>query len=74
MRDDRSTPAEYVEVLRTGDAAALPVIVSLLEGSAIRHRVFDVASWVFGESGVWPRVMVDREQLDEARELLQEFL
>jgi hypothetical protein len=74
MSKDDDVLVEYVELLRTGDAAALAVIVSLLEGSPIRHQVLDTASTVFGEGGVWARVMIDGQQLDEARELLREFL
>ncbi|MEW6751378.1 MAG: DUF2007 domain-containing protein [Candidatus Latescibacterota bacterium] len=74
MSEGETAAVEFVEVLRLGNAADLAVVVSLLEGSTIRHQVLDAVSSVFGEGGVWPRVMVDRQQLDEARELLQQFL
>jgi hypothetical protein len=62
------------ELLRTNDAVLITAIEALLEGAQIEHMVADRnVSVMEGSIGIFPRrILVDEEQFDAARQLLQE--
>jgi hypothetical protein len=62
------------ELLRTNDAVLITAIEALLKGAQIEHMVVDRnVSVMEGSIGIFPRrILVDEEQFDAARQLLQE--
>jgi hypothetical protein len=62
------------ELLRTNDAVLITAIEALLKGAQIEHMVADRnVSVMEGSIGIFPRrILVDEEQFDAARQLLQE--
>jgi hypothetical protein len=62
------------ELLRTNDAVLITAIEALLKGAQIEHMVLDRNMSVMeGSIGIFPRrILVDEEQFDAARRLLEE--
>src|SRR5262245_44408662 len=62
------------ELVRTNDAVLITAIEALLNGARIKHLVVDRNMSVLeGSIGIFPRrILVDEEQFDAARKLLQE--
>ena len=62
------------ELVRTNDAVVLSAIEALLKGARIDHIVADQNMSVLeGSIGIFPRrILVDEEEFDAARQLLQE--
>jgi hypothetical protein len=62
------------ELVRTNDAVLITAIEALLNGAQIKHLVVDRNMSVLeGSIGIFPRrILVDREQFDAARRLLEE--
>ena len=62
------------ELVRTNDAVLITAIEALLEGARIKHLVVDRNMSVLeGSIGIFPRrILVDEEQFDAARRLLEE--
>src|SRR5262249_52109426 len=75
-RARRRTAAELNmrELVRTNDAVLITAIEALLEGARIKHLVVDRNMSVLeGSIGIFPRrILVDEEQFDAARRLLEE--
>ncbi len=62
------------ELVRTNDAVLITAIEALLKGAQIEHMVLDRNMSVMeGSIGIFPRrILVDEEQFDAARRLLEE--
>jgi len=62
------------ELVRTNDAVLITAIEALLNGARIKHLVVDRNMSVLeGSIGIFPRrILVDEEQFDAARRLLEE--
>jgi hypothetical protein len=62
------------ELVRTNDAVLITAIEALLNGAQIKHLVVDRNMSVLeGSIGIFPRrILVDGEQFDAARRLLEE--
>ena len=62
------------ELLRTNDAVLITAIEALLRSARIEHMVVDRNMSVMeGSIGIFPRrILVDEEQFDAARQLLQD--
>ena len=62
------------ELVRTNDAVLISAIEALLNGAGIDHMVVDQnISILEGSIGIFPRrVLVGDDQLDAARELLED--
>ena len=62
------------ELVRTNDAVLITAIEALLNGAQIKHLVVDRnLSVLEGSIGIFPRrILVDEEQFDAARRLLEE--
>jgi hypothetical protein len=62
------------ELVRTNDAVLITAIEALLNGARIKHMVVDRNMSVLeGSMGIFPRrILVDEEEFDAARQLLQE--
>jgi hypothetical protein len=62
------------ELVRTNDAVLITAIEALLNGARIKHMVVDRNMSVLeGSIGIFPRrILVDEEEFDAARQLLQE--
>ena len=62
------------ELVRTNDAVLITAIEALLNGAQIMHLVVDRNMSVLeGSIGIFPRrILVDEEQFDAARRLLEE--
>jgi hypothetical protein len=62
------------ELVRTNDAVLITAIEALLNGAQIKHLVVDRNMSVLeGSIGIFPRrILVDEEQFDAARRLLEE--
>jgi Putative prokaryotic signal transducing protein len=62
------------ELVRTNDAVLITAIEALLKGAQIEHMVVDRNMSVLeGSIGIFPRrILVDEQQLDAARQLLEE--
>jgi Putative prokaryotic signal transducing protein len=62
------------ELVRTNDAVLITAIEALLKSAQIEHMVVDRNMSVLeGSIGIFPRrILVDEEQFDAARRLLQE--
>ena len=62
------------ELVRTNDAVLVTAIEALLNGAQIKHLVVDRNMSVLeGSIGIFPRrILVDEEQFDAARRLLEE--
>jgi Putative prokaryotic signal transducing protein len=62
------------ELVRTNDAVLISAIEALLNGARIEHMVVDQNMSVMeGSIGIFPRrILVGDDQIDGARQLLQE--
>jgi len=62
------------ELVRTNDAVLITAIEALLNGAQIKYLVVDRNMSVLeGSIGIFPRrILVDEEQFDAARRLLEE--
>ena len=62
------------ELVRTNDAVLITAIEALLNGADIGHMVVDQNMSVLeGSIGIFPRrILVDEDQVDTARRLLEE--
>jgi len=62
------------ELVRTNDAVLISAIEALLKGAGIDHLVADQNMSVMeGSIGIFPRrILVDDDQIDAARRLLEE--
>jgi hypothetical protein len=62
------------ELVRTNDAVLITAIEALLKSAQIEHMVVDRNMSVLeGSIGIFPRrILVDEQQLDAARQLLEE--
>jgi len=62
------------ELVRTNDAVLITAIEALLNGADIKHFVVDRnISVLEGSIGIFPRrILVDEEEFEAARKLLQE--
>jgi hypothetical protein len=62
------------ELVRTNDAVLITAIEALLKSAQIEHMVVDRnMSMLEGSIGIFPRrILVGEEQLDAARQLLEE--
>jgi len=62
------------ELLRTNDMVLISYIESMLNDAGIRHHVMDInMSVIEGSLGVLPRrIMVDSNQLGQARRIVKE--
>jgi len=62
------------ELVRTNDAVLITAIEALLNGAQIEHMVVDRNMSVLeGSIGIFPRrILVAENQLDDARQLLEE--
>ena len=62
------------ELVRTNDAVLISAIEALLKGADIAHMVVDQNMSVLeGSIGIFPRrILVDEDQVDAARRLLED--
>jgi hypothetical protein len=62
------------ELIRTNDAVLISAIEALLKGAHIGHMVVDQNMSVLeGSIGIFPRrILVDEDELDAARRLLED--